>query len=47
VYAPGELEAIRRAEYRAKGIPLNRVTLADVRETAAQLDIDVNAYEWL
>ena len=40
VYAPGELEAIRRVEYRAEGIPLNRVTLADVRETAERLGID-------
>ena len=47
VYAPGELEAIRRAEYRAKGIPLNHVTLADVREAAERLDIDVEEYEWL
>ena len=47
VYAPGELEAIRRAEYRAKGIPLNHVTLADVRDTAERLGIDVNEYEWL
>ena len=47
VYAPGELEAIRRAEYRAKGIPLNHVTLADVRDTAERLDIDVEEYEWL
>ncbi len=47
VYAPGDLEAIRRAEYSAQGIPLNRVTLADVRETVERLGVDVNAYEWL
>ena len=47
VYAPGELEAIRRVEYREKGIPLNRVTLADMRKTAEQLSIDVNEYTWL
>ena len=47
VYAPGELEAIRRVEYREKGIPLNRVTLADVRETAERLGIDANECEWL
>ena len=47
VYAPGELEAIRRVEYREKGIPLNRVTLADMRKTAEQLSIDVNEYAWL
>ena len=47
VYAPGELETIRRAEYRAQGIPLNRVTLTDVRKTAEQLSIDENEYTWL
>ncbi|MDE2814561.1 MAG: Ldh family oxidoreductase, partial [Gemmatimonadota bacterium] len=47
VYAPGELEAIRRVEYREKGIPLSHVTLSDVRETAERLGIDVNTYEWL
>ncbi len=47
VYAPGELEAIRRVEYREKGIPLNRVTLADLRKTAEQLSIDENEYAWL
>ncbi len=47
VYAPGELEAIRRAEYSAQGIPLNRVTLADLRKTAEQLSIDENEYTWL
>ena len=47
VYAPGELEAIRRVEYREKGIPLSHVTLADVKETAERLGIDVNACEWL
>ena len=47
VYAPGELEAIRRVEYREKGIPLNRVTLADVKATAEQLGIDVNECAWL
>ena len=47
VYAPGELEAIRRAEYHAQGIPLNRVTLADLRKTAERLGIDGNEYAWL
>lgn len=47
VYAPGELETIRCTEYRAKGIPLNRVTLADLRKTAEQLDMDGNEYTWL
>jgi len=47
VYVPGELEEIRRAEYRTKGIPLNHMTLADVGETAERMGIDVNDYEWL
>ncbi len=47
VYAPGELEAIHRAEYRTQGIPLNRVTLADVREMAQRLGIDGDEYKWL
>ena len=47
VYAPGELEAIRRVEYHEKGIPLSHVTLTDVRKTSERLGIDVNAYEWL
>ncbi|MCE2448395.1 MAG: Ldh family oxidoreductase [Candidatus Latescibacteria bacterium] len=47
VYAPGELEAIRRVEYSAQGIPLNRVTLADLRKTAERLSIDGNEYAWL
>jgi len=44
VYAPGELEAIRRAEYRTQGIPLNRVTLADLRKTAERLGIGGSEY---
>ena len=47
VYAPGELEAIRRAEYSAQGIPLSHVTLTDVKEKAEQLGIVVNEREWL
>ena len=47
VYAPGELEAIRRAEYSAQGIPLNHVTRTDVRKTAERLGINVNEYAWL
>ena len=29
IYAPGELEFLRQEAYRAEGIPLNGVTLAD------------------
>lgn len=35
-YAPGELEQLREQEYRAHGIPLNEVTLADLRQVAAR-----------
>ena len=47
VYAPGELEAIRRTEYSVQGIPLNGVTLADLRKTAERLGIDGNECAWL
>lgn len=40
IVAPGELEALRRDEYRRDGIPLNQVTLHDLRVTAAELCID-------
>ena len=39
--APGGLEHERRAQYRADGIPLNAVTLADLAATAVQLDVSV------
>lgn len=39
-YAPGELEQLREAEYRREGIPLNAVTVADLRRTAAALGVD-------
>lgn len=42
VYAPGELEAARAAEYTAQGIPLNAVTLADLRRAAAGLGVACN-----
>ena len=45
VYAPGELEALRREAYAHDGIPLNDVTLADLRRTAANLGIDASALE--
>lgn len=47
VYAPGELETIRRTEYGAQGIPLNSMTRTDIRTTTEQLGIDVSGYEWL
>jgi LDH2 family malate/lactate/ureidoglycolate dehydrogenase len=38
-YAPGELEQLREQEYRQLGIPLNEVTLADLRRTADRFNL--------
>ncbi len=38
-YAPGEMEARNRANYRQHGIPLNLVTLADLRQAAQQVGL--------
>jgi LDH2 family malate/lactate/ureidoglycolate dehydrogenase len=40
IYAPGELEALRRDEYAQRGIPLNAMTLDDLRRTARTLKLD-------
>jgi LDH2 family malate/lactate/ureidoglycolate dehydrogenase len=40
LYAPGEPEARRRAQYAREGIPLNDVTLADLRAAAATLGVE-------
>src|SRR5262249_17394685 len=34
IYAPGEREALNRKAYLADGIPLNPITLSDLRESA-------------
>jgi LDH2 family malate/lactate/ureidoglycolate dehydrogenase len=47
IYAPGELEYLTEERYRAEGIPLNDVTLADIRAAAAARDVDTAAYAWL
>ena len=47
IYAPGEPEHIRRAEYTRDGIPLNPVELADLGQVAAERDVDVTRYSWL
>jgi LDH2 family malate/lactate/ureidoglycolate dehydrogenase len=39
LYAPGEPEALSRETYQRDGIPLNRVTLADLNQTAQALGI--------
>jgi LDH2 family malate/lactate/ureidoglycolate dehydrogenase len=38
-YAPGELEQLREQEYRQHGIPLNEVTLADLRRMAERFNL--------
>ena len=47
VYAPGELEHLRRAAYLRDGIPLNRIALADLARVAADLGVEVAPYTWL
>jgi len=39
VYAPGEKEVLSEAAYRRDGIPLNAVTLADLRRVADDLEM--------
>ncbi len=39
-YAPGELEAFKRANYRQQGIPLNAITLADLGQVLEQLKLE-------
>jgi len=40
IYAPGEPEAQRRAAYRRHGIPLNEITLRDLRQAARAIGVD-------
>ncbi len=47
LYAPGEPEAIRRANYRREGIPLNDVTLGDIKKTAEARGVSTKEYAWL
>ena len=42
VYAPGELELLTEAAYRRDGVPLNDVTLTDLRRVGAELGIDAS-----
>jgi LDH2 family malate/lactate/ureidoglycolate dehydrogenase len=43
VYAPGEPEALRREAYARDGVPLNDVTLTDLRRAATALGLDASA----
>ncbi len=47
IYAPGELEFLRQEEYRARGIPLNDVTLTDLGRVASGIGVEVAGYTWL
>jgi LDH2 family malate/lactate/ureidoglycolate dehydrogenase len=47
IYAPGEKELLTRRDYERGGIPLNHVTLADLRRTAEGLGVPVGDYAWL
>lgn len=47
LYAPGEKELSARRDYARDGIPLNRVTLADLRRTAEGLGVAVGDHAWL
>lgn len=40
IYAPGELEAERRAHYAQNGIPLNSVTVADLLDAARSVGVE-------
>lgn len=42
IYAPGEIEAIRRAEYTRDGVPLNNVMLAELRDALDGLGIEAD-----
>jgi LDH2 family malate/lactate/ureidoglycolate dehydrogenase len=47
IYAPGEKELLTRRDYERDGIPLNHVTLTDLRSTAEGLGIGVGEHEWM
>jgi len=47
IYAPGEKEAVTRVDYARGGIPLNHITLSDIRRTADARGIATDGYAWL
>ena len=47
LFAPGEPEALRREAYGRDGIPLNDVTLGDIKKTAEAMGVDTESYDWL
>lgn len=47
IYVPGEKEYLTRLSYERDGIPLNTVTLTDLRHTAAEMDMATSGISWL
>ena len=47
LYVSGERESLSRAAYEREGIPLNEVTLRDIRAVAMELHVDFSGYGWL
>jgi LDH2 family malate/lactate/ureidoglycolate dehydrogenase len=47
IYAPGELEFLTEERYLAEGIPLNDVTLSDIRVSAEKVGAVTQTYGWL
>ena len=47
VFAPGEKEFLNREEYGRSGIPLNQVTLGDLRRAAESVGVPPSDYAWL
>jgi LDH2 family malate/lactate/ureidoglycolate dehydrogenase len=45
IYLPGEPEQLRREQYAREGIPLNDVTLADLRTVAGELGVPLGEEE--
>jgi LDH2 family malate/lactate/ureidoglycolate dehydrogenase len=44
IYAPGEIELVTARRYATEGIPLNDLTLGDLRRATQQLDLPVPAW---
>jgi LDH2 family malate/lactate/ureidoglycolate dehydrogenase len=44
IYAPGEIESLTARRYATEGIPLNDLTLGDLRQVARRLDLAVPAW---
>jgi LDH2 family malate/lactate/ureidoglycolate dehydrogenase len=44
IYAPGDLEFETEARYRAEGIPLNDLTIRDIKAVAERLGVEMGSY---